>query len=112
MYFEPASSKSQTYRAVSGGGTLTALGHPSAPWPIVAGHSEEFGGTTVFDVDLTDGPVEFVSKDTTSIHIEASMGGTTSALWLTATGQHLILDKGGTGISFAAPDKVSPKPAR
>ena len=99
-----------TYRAVSAGGTLSALGQPSAPSPIVAGHSEEFGGTTLFDVDLTDGPVEFVSKDTTSIHIEASMGGTSPALWLTATGHHLILDKGGTGISFAAPDKISVKP--
>jgi beta-lactamase regulating signal transducer with metallopeptidase domain len=100
------------YRAVSAGGTLSALGQPSAPWPIVSGHSEEFAGTTVFDVDLTEGAVEFVSKDTTSIHIEASMGGTSPTAWLSATGHHLILEKGGTGISLAAPDKISAKSAR
>jgi bla regulator protein blaR1 len=95
------------YRAVSSGGTISALGQPTAPWPIIAGQSEEFAGTTVFDVDLTEGPVEFVSKDTTSLHIEASMGGTSPTAWLSATGHHLILEKGGTGIRIAPPERVS-----
>jgi hypothetical protein len=53
-----------------------------------------------------------VSKDTTSLHIEASMGGTSPTAWLSATGHHLILEKGGTGIRVAAPDKITASATR
>jgi len=52
----------------------------------------------VFEVDVTNGDVHFVTTDASSIHVEAAMSGTSPALWLSATGRHIVIQRGGAGI--------------
>jgi hypothetical protein len=60
-----ASRYSVAYRAFSRGGTLKEIRPRSGDGKISANHSRDFTGPNVFDVDVTDGSVEFQSKDTT-----------------------------------------------
>jgi TonB family protein len=61
-----------------------------------------YGGSDndVFSIDVTDGSIHFVSEDNSSIHIEGAMYGASPAAWITATGRHIVVDSGGTGVSF------------
>jgi beta-lactamase regulating signal transducer with metallopeptidase domain len=97
-----ASRYSVAYRAVSRGGTLKELRPRSGDGKISANHSADFSGPRVFDIDVTDGSVEFQSHDTTSLHLEAAMSGASPAAWLSATGPHISVAKGGIGVGFGA----------
>lgn len=52
----------------------------------------------VFNIDVTNGEMHFVSGDSSSIHIEAAMSGASPALWFSATGRHVVIQRGGAAI--------------
>lgn len=95
-----------TYKVYGTGGVFIPLGDSRG----MSGDTlvKSVGGLTsagnVFDLDVTNGAVHFVSQDTSSIHIEAAMSGDSPARWLSATGRHLVIDKGGSGVLAQAAD--------
>jgi beta-lactamase regulating signal transducer with metallopeptidase domain len=95
-----SASQFSTYKVYATGGSFSNSGNP----PSVRADTliQSVGGLAsagdVFNVDVTDGDVHFVSQDTSSIHIEAAMSGRSPATWLSATSRHIVIARGGAGI--------------
>jgi hypothetical protein len=89
-----------TYKVYATGGAFAGLGKPvRAKSDTLAEPFGAFGPAgDVFNIDVTDGDVHFVSQDASSIHVEAAMSGASTASWLSATSRHIIIDRGGAGI--------------
>jgi hypothetical protein len=88
-----------TYKVYATGGAFAGLGKPvRAKSDTLAEPLGAFATGDVFNIDVTDGDVHFVSQDASSIHVEAAMSGASAANWLSATSLHIIIDRGGAGI--------------
>ena len=93
-----------TYKVYSTGGTVAEVGGPAHPKTDTLTESlQGRSDSDVFSVDLTDGAIHFVSQDTTSIHIEGAMFGASPAISLSATGRHIVVDRGGSGVHSGDP---------
>lgn len=93
-----------TYKVYSTGGTVAeANGSPRLKTDTLTESLQSRADSDVFSIDVTDGPLHFVSQDTTSIHIEGAMFGASTASSLSATGRHIVVDKGGTGVHAGDP---------
>jgi len=103
-----SASKVSTYKVYGTGGTFsdakTARNHRAGePLPARADTlTQAVGGShtagDVFDIDVTNGDIHFVSQDSSSIHIEGAMSGASPATWLSGTGRHIVIDRGGAGV--------------
>jgi TonB family protein len=96
-----SASKALTYKIYATGGSFSdARESPRARTDTITGSVPGFpaAGGDVFNIDVTDGDVHFVSIDTSSIHLEAAMSGSSPALWLSATGARIVIQQGGAGI--------------
>jgi TonB family protein len=100
-----SASRVSTYRIYATGGSFSdARESPRARTDTIKKSVpgiRSFGD--VFNIDVTNGDVHFVSDDTSSIHIEAAMSGASPALWLSATGRHIVIQQGGAGIRGPQP---------
>jgi TonB family protein len=103
-------SGSVTYRVYATGGTFTKLGVPArAKADTLTESVSESTAGDLFDVDVTNGEVHFVARNSHGIHLEAAMSGQSRALWLSATGPHLVIERGGAGIlTDGPPQAVNP----
>jgi len=105
-----SASGSVTYRVYGTGGTFTELGKPArakADTLFESVHDSTAGD--VFDIDVTNGDVHFVAQNTPGIHVEAAMSGQSRAIWLSATGPHVVIQRGGVGIlTDGSPEAVNP----
>jgi len=95
-----SASKVLTYKIYATGGSFSdARESPRARTDTIMGSVPGFPDAgDVFNIDVTNGDVHFVSIDTLSIHVEAAMSGSSPALWLSATGRHIVIQQGGAGI--------------
>lgn len=103
-----SASKVSTYKVYGTGGTFsdakTARNRRAGePLPARADTlTQAVGGShtagDVFDIDVTNGDIHFVSQDSSSIHIEGAMSGASPATWLSGTGRHIVIDRGGAGV--------------
>ncbi|HXG72273.1 MAG TPA: M56 family metallopeptidase [Gemmatimonadaceae bacterium] len=89
-----------TYRVYAWGGSFSEVGKPARAKADtlvgVVGDGNSAGD--VFDIDVTDGDLHFVSQDKSSIRVEAAMSGASRALSLTGTSRHVVIQRGGGGI--------------
>jgi len=95
-----SASKSSTYKVYATGGSFSEVGEPpSARTDTLTESVGDFASAgDLFDIDVTNGDVHFVSKDSSSIHIEAAMSGASPASWLSATSRHIVIQRGGAGV--------------
>jgi beta-lactamase regulating signal transducer with metallopeptidase domain len=102
-----SASRFSTYKVYATGGSFSDSGDP--PAARVDTLNQFVGALSsagrVFNIDLTNGDVHFVSQDTSSIHVEAAMFGGSRALWFSATGRHLVLKRGGVGVLSEDPQQ-------
>jgi beta-lactamase regulating signal transducer with metallopeptidase domain len=97
VYAEGGSFRRSSEPATVRRDTLTLYGSEAVSMP-----------SEVLDVDVTDGPVHFVSTDSANVHIEAAMTGDSPALWLSASGPHIVIDRGGAGVHGAGSSPITP----
>lgn len=85
------------FRVYATGGKVAEAGHPLRRLRAVG---DTLFGTPgdVFDVDVTDGEVHFVGERGGLLHVEAAMSGSSPAIWMSATGEHIVIARGGYGI--------------
>lgn len=103
-----SASKVSTYKVYGTGGTFSdakTARNRRAGEPLAARAdtlTQAVGGShtagDVFDIDVTNGDIHFVSQDSSSIHIEGAMSGASPATWLSGTGRHIVIDRGGAGV--------------
>jgi hypothetical protein len=93
-----------TYKVYSTGGTVaTTRGPVQAKTDTLTQSLRGGSDSEVFNIDVTDGAIHLVSQDNSPIHIEGAMFGASTATWLSATGRHIVVDKGGTGVHNGDP---------
>jgi TonB family protein len=93
-----------TYKVYSTGGTVAEVGGPPHPKTDTLTESlQGRDGGDVFNIDVTDGAIHFVSQENSTIHIEGAMFGASTANWLSGTGRHIVVDKGGSGVHDGDP---------
>jgi beta-lactamase regulating signal transducer with metallopeptidase domain len=85
------------YRVYATGGKVAEAGHPLRRLRAVGDTLFGIPGD-VFDVDVTDGEVHFVAERAGLLHVEAAMSGSSPAIWMSATGEHIVIARGGYGI--------------
>lgn len=95
-----SASKSSRYKVYATGGSFSDVGDPAPARADTGTRSvgDFDSGGDVFNIDVTNGDVHFVSQDSSSIHVEAAMSGASPALWLSATDRHIVIQRGGAGI--------------
>jgi TonB family protein len=95
-----SASEVSTFKIYATGGAFARGGErPRARTDTITGSVFDITSPgDVFNIDVTNGEVHFVSDDSSSIHIEAAMSGASPALWLAATGRHVIIQRGGGGL--------------
>lgn len=96
-----SASRVSTYRIYAAGGSFSdARESPRARTDTLTRSVRgiPFSGGDLFNIDVTNGDIHFVSNDTSSIQIEAAMSGASPALWLSATGRHIVIAQGGAGV--------------
>jgi TonB family protein len=105
-----SASGSVTYRVYATGGTFTELGKPAhAKADTLIEYVRDSAVGDVFDIDVTNGDVHFVAQNTPGIHVEAAMSGQSPALWLSAIGPHIVIQRGGVGIlTDGSPQALNP----
>jgi hypothetical protein len=92
-------SDSAVYRVYSSSGAFARMGElPRLRNDTLSGIVYSHG-VTVIDIDVTNGAVYIVSTDTSRVHIEAAMLGSSPAGWVSAVGRHVVIDSGGVGIN-------------
>jgi TonB family protein len=101
-------SRASTYKVYGTGGTFSDAStarnrRAGAPLPARADTLTQAVGDShtagdVFDIDVTNGDIHFASQDSSSIHIEGAMSGASPATWLSGTGRHIVIDRGGAGV--------------
>ena len=97
-----------TYKVYSTGGSVTtARGPVRAKTDTLTQSLSGRSDSEVFTIDVTDGAIHFVSLDNSLIHIEGAMFGASPATWLSGTGRHIVVDKGGTGVHNGDPQSAA-----
>jgi TonB family protein len=96
-----STSGSATYKVYATGGSFAEAGkslvaRTDTLTKAVASGLNSAGD--VFDIDVTNGDVHFVSQGTSSLHVEAAMSGVSRAQWLSMTGRHVVIESGGAGV--------------
>jgi hypothetical protein len=99
-----SSEAAVTYKVYSTGGTVVATrGSVRAKTDTLTGSLHGGSDNEVLSIDVTDGAIHLVSQDNSPIHIEGAMFGASTATWLSATGRHIVVDKGGGGVHSGDP---------
>jgi bla regulator protein BlaR1 len=95
------------FRVYATGGKVVEAGHPLRHLRAVG---DTLFGTPgdVFDVDVTDGEVHFVGERGGLLHVEAAMSGSSPAIWMSATGEHIVIARGGYGIGGPRSSVIRP----
>ena len=101
-------SRVSTYKVYGTGGTFSDANtartrRAGEPLPARADTLTQAVGDShtagdVFDIDVTNGDIHFVSQDSSSIHIEGAMSGASPAIWLSTTDRHIVIDRGGAAV--------------
>jgi hypothetical protein len=92
-------SGSVTYHVYGTGGTFTKAGKPLREKADTLVESVTDSPTgALFDIDVTNGDVHFVTENTSGIHVEAAMSGKSPAIWLSASAPHIVIQRGGAGV--------------
>ena len=102
-----SASGAVTYRVYATGGTFTELGKPARAKAdtLIRSIAASTAGD-VFDIDVTNGEVHFVTENARGLHVEAAMSGRSPAFWLSATSPHIVIQRGGVGILTEGADQA------
>jgi TonB family protein len=96
-----------TYRVYATGGTFVELGKRSLVRADTLTETVSVSsGGDVFDIDVTNGDVHFVARNPSTIHVEAAMSGQSPAFWLSATSEHIVIQRGGAGVLARGPTQA------
>jgi TonB family protein len=103
-----SSSGLVTYRVYATGGTFVELGRSAlARTDTLTETVSASSAGNVFDIDVTNGDVHFVAREPSTIHVEAAMSGQSPAVWLSATSEHIVMQRGGAGVLTQGPTQAT-----